>query len=171
MNEKISRLMDGEVDPQEFERICGEMKSPGALHTWVCYHVIGDSLRGTRGVSPGLTTRFCAALAVEPTVLAPHLAQSVQRGRTAQVATAAWAVAATVAAVTVVGWTAFSMVEAPPTAVAKAREAATVRAAQIKPDLPADYLIAHQEYSPSLPVQGAGPYLRAVAVTGNEPRP
>jgi sigma-E factor negative regulatory protein RseA len=87
------------------------------------------------------------------------------------VATAAWAVAATLAAVTVVGWTAFSMVDAPPTAVAKAREAATVRAAQIKPDLPADYLIAHQEYSPSTAIQSTGPYLRAVAVSGNEPRP
>ena len=167
MNENISRLMDGEVDTQEFDRICGEMKSPDAMDTWVCYHVIGDQLRGARGVSPGLTSRFCAALAAEPTVLAPADA----RPRSAQVATAAWAVAATLAAVTVVGWTAFSMVDAPPTAVARAREAATVRAAQIKPDLPADYLIAHQEYSPSTAIQGIGPYLRAVAVTGNEPRP
>jgi hypothetical protein len=89
------------------------------------------------------------------------------------VATAAWAVAATLAAVTVVGWTAFSMVDAPPTAVARAREAATVRAAQVKPagDIPADYLIAHQEYSPSMVAQSAGPYLRAVAVAGSEPRP
>ena len=167
MNENISRLMDGEVDTQEFDRICREMKLPGAIDTWVCYHVIGDQLRGARGVSPGLTPRFCAALSAEPTVLAP----AVARPRSAQVATAAWAVAATLAAVTVVGWTAFSMVDAPPTAVARAREAATVRAAQIKPELPADYLIAHQEYSPSTAIQGMGPYLRAVAVTGNEPRP
>ena len=85
----------------------------------------------------------------------------------------AWAVAATLAAVTVVGWTAFSMVDAPPTAVARAREAATVRAAQVKPpgDIPPDFLIAHQEYSPSMAGQVAGPYLRAVVVTGSEPRP
>ena len=85
----------------------------------------------------------------------------------------AWAVAATLAAVTVVGWTAFSMVDAPPTAVARAREATTIRAAQVKPpgDVPADYLIAHQEYSPSMVAQGAGPFMRAVAVTGTEPRP
>jgi len=169
MNENISRLMDGEVDAQEFERICVELKSPDAMHTWVCYHVIGDSLRGARCVSPSSASRFRAALAAEPTVLAP----AALRPRTAQVATAAWAVAATLAAVTVVGWTAFSMVDSPPTAVARAREAATVHAAQIRPqgDLPADYLIAHQEYSPSTSIQGLGPYLRAVAVTGNEPRP
>jgi sigma-E factor negative regulatory protein RseA len=169
MNEKISRLMDGEVDAQEFERICGEMKSPGAMSAWTCYHVIGDSLRGACGASPGLTARVCAALDAEPTILAP----GAQRERRTQVATAAWAVAATLAAVTVVGWTAFSMVDSPPTAVAKAREAATVRAAQSKPlgDLSTDYVIAHQEYSPSTAIQGMGPYLRAVAVTGNEPRP
>ena len=105
------------------------------------------------------------------TMLAPHLATPPQRRRTEHVATAAWAIAATLAAVTVVGWTAFSMVDAPPTAVAKAREAATVRAAQLKSELPADYLLAHQEYSPSTAIQSTGPYLRAVSVTGNEPRP
>jgi sigma-E factor negative regulatory protein RseA len=169
MNESISRLMDGEVGPQEFEHICADMKAPDAMSTWVCYHVIGDQLRGAREVSPRFAMRFCEALAAEPTVLAP----GAQRARPAQVATFAWAVAATLAAVTVVGWTALSMVDAPPTAVAKAREAATVRAAQIKPqaDVPADYLLAHQEYSPSVVVQGMGPYMRAVAVTGSEPRP
>ena len=169
MNENISRLMDGEVDAQEFDRILGEMKAPAAMDTWVCYHVIGDQLRGAQRVSTRFSARFCAALAAEPTVLAP----AAPRARSTQVATAAWAVAATLAAVTVVGWTALSMVDAPPTAVARAREAATVRAAQGKPlpDLPADYLIAHQEYSPSTAIQGMGPYMRAVAVTGNEPRP
>jgi sigma-E factor negative regulatory protein RseA len=165
--------MDGEVDAQEFDRFCGDLKSPAALETWVCYHVIGDQLRGAHGVSTRFSARFGAALAAEPTVLAPPSAGPASRTRSTQVATAAWAIAATVAAVTVVGWTAFSMVDAPPTAVARAREAATVRAAQAKPlpDLPADYLIAHQEYSPSSAIQGMGPYMRAVAVTGSEPRP
>jgi sigma-E factor negative regulatory protein RseA len=169
MNESISRLMDGEVDEQEFARICGDLKSPDVMNTWVCYHVIGDQLRGARGVSPRLTMRVCAALAAEPTMLSP----GAQRGRKAQVATAAWAIAASIAAVTIVGWTAFSMVDSPPMAVARARDAATVRAAAIKSpaELPADYLIAHQEYSPSTAILGMGPYLRAVAVTGNEPRP
>ena len=171
MNENISRLMDGEVDAQEFDLFCAEMKSPEAMNAWACYHVIGDQLRGAHGVSAGFAARFRAALVAEPTMLAPQLAASPQRRRTEHVATAAWAIAATVAAVTVVGWTAFSMVDAPPTAVAKAREAATVRAAQIKSELPADYLLAHQEYSPSTAIQSTGPYLRAVSVTGNEPRP
>ena len=50
MNESISRLMDGEVGPQEFEQICAEMKAPDAMGTWVCYHVIGDHLTDDRRV-------------------------------------------------------------------------------------------------------------------------
>jgi sigma-E factor negative regulatory protein RseA len=168
MNENISRLMDGEVDDAEFERWCAELKSEDAMRTWVCYHVIGDHLRGAHAVS---TTRFSArfrtALAAEPTVLSPQARQ-----RTSQPATFAWAVAATLAAVTVVGWTAFSMIEVPPTAVAKAREAASMRATQSKPpaDISNEYLLAHQEYSPSMAIQGGVPYLRAATATSAEPR-
>jgi sigma-E factor negative regulatory protein RseA len=169
MNENISRLMDGELDDAEFERCFAELKGEGAMQAWVCYHVIGDHLRGAHGVARGFAVRFSAALAAEPTVIAP--ARRAQR--TTEPATFAWAVAATLAAVSVVGWTAFSMVEVPPTAVARAREAASVRAAQVKPpgDVPADYLIAHQEYSPATVIQGGGSYVRAVANTGVEPRP
>ncbi len=169
MNENISRLMDGELDDVEFERCCNELKADGAMQAWVSYHVIGDTLRGAHGASPGFAARFSAALAAEPTVLAPRSA-----ARTGQPATFAWAVAAaaTLAAVTVVGWTAFSMVDVPPNAVAKAREATTVRAAQVRPpaDIPADYLLAHQEYSPAAVIQG-GSLMSAVANTGVQPRP
>lgn len=169
MNENISRLMDGELDGVEFERCCEELKADGAMQAWVCYHLIGDHLRGAQGLSPGFAARFAVALAAEPTVLAPNR----RTQRTAQPATFAWAVAATLAAVTVVGWTAFSMVEVPPSVVAKAREATSVRAAQVKPatDLPADYLVAHQEYSPATAIQGGGSYLRAVTAIPAEPRP
>ncbi|MEO8509456.1 MAG: sigma-E factor negative regulatory protein [Betaproteobacteria bacterium] len=163
MNENISRLMDGELDEAEFERCCAGLKSDDAMRTWVCYHVIGDQLRGAHAHSARLSTRFAAALAAEPTVLAP----APRVHAPTQPATFAWAVAATLAAVTVVGWTAFSMVDVPPNAVAKAREAATVRAAAVKPpaEVPADYLVAHQEYSPATAIQGGGSYLRAAVAT------
>ena len=50
MNENISRLMDGELGDDEFERCIGSLKSDDAMQTWVCYHVIGDQLRGAHGV-------------------------------------------------------------------------------------------------------------------------
>ena len=161
----ISRLMDGEVDEAEFERCLAGMRSDEARETWMCYHVIGDSLRGAQGISGDFTVRLRAALADEPTVLAPQ----PRRPRTSEPATFAWAVAATLAAVTVVGWTAFSMVDVPPNAIAKAREAASVRAAQVRPpaDVVNEYLLAHQEFSPAMAIQT--PYLRAATVTGVEP--
>ena len=166
MNENISRLMDGEIDDAEFERCVAELKSEEAMGTWICYHVIGDQLRGSRCMSKHFSVRFKAVLAAEPTVLAPP----PPRVRT-QPATFAWAVAATMAAVTVVGYTAFSMVEVPPTGVAKAREATTVRAqARAPADVPTEYLLAHQEYSPAMAIQGGGPYLRAATATAAEPR-
>ncbi|MCC7038822.1 MAG: sigma-E factor negative regulatory protein [Burkholderiales bacterium] len=174
MNEKISRLMDGELDAAEFDACCAQLGSAEARATWRCYHVIGDHLRGT-GVAAGggdaFLSRLHTALAAEPTVLAP------QRVRTATPpATFAWAIAATLAAVTVVGWTAMSMVDVPPNGMAKARDVATVRAGAIRSpaaDLPNEYLLAHQEYSP-LALQGGAPYLRSAAMTAPapvEPRP
>ncbi len=50
------------------------------------------------------------------------------------------------------------MLDTQPTAIAKAREAARFAHAQAKaqPVAP-DYLIAHQEYSPTTQIQGVGP--------------
>lgn len=169
MNEHVSRLMDSDLDDAEFERLCAELKSDASMETWACYHVIGDQLRGARGMTPGFSRRFATTLAAEPTVLAPAAARA---SRQSAPAAFAWAVAATLAAVTVVGWTAFSMVDAPSTALVRARDATTVRAAQIKPagDVPAEYLVAHQEYSPATAIQGGSAYLRNAVSNGVQPR-
>lgn len=165
MNEDLSRLMDGELDDGDIDRVLGGSRDPQALVTWACYHVIGDALRGTAG-GTRLPRGFEQAFAAEPTVLAPR--QRLPR----PVATWAWAAAATLAAVTVVGWTAMSLTETPGTAVAKAREAGAVTAAQVRPQvLPQDYLLVHQEYSPATALQGVRPYLRAVSAPAGDSRP
>ena len=157
MNEEISRLMDGDLeDDAAFERVVGGMKQPGAMATWVCYHAIGDSLRGECTVSSRVSRRLAIALASEPTVLAPQ--RRVERP-----AAWAWAAAATVAAVAVVGWTAVSMTDAPTSAVALAREAASVRPDALRAQvIPADYIYAHRETSPGIPIQVVSPLQRAV---------
>jgi len=165
MNEDISRLMDGDGDADALDRLCRDRAKSEPIATWVCYHVIGDTLRGSGTPVPGFAARFSAVLASEPTVLAPQRAS-------ARPATWAWAAAATVAAVGVVSMTAMSLSDSPVTAVAKAREAATVRAAQVRPQaVPADYLFAHQEYSPATALQGVGPYARAVAAPAGVDQP
>ena len=157
MNENISRLMDGELEPSELDGVCAGLKRPDAMATWTCYHVIGETLRGTPTLAAGTVERFAVRLAAEPTVLAP-------RPRAASgAATWAFAAAATVAAITVVGWTAMSVLGDTPTAVAKAGEATAVSASRVRPSaVPPDFLLAHQEYSPAAAIQGVGPYLRAV---------
>jgi len=157
MNEKISRLMDGDLETHEVDDVCAGLTRPEALSTWTCYHVIGESLRGSAVVGIRVSARVAARLAAEPTVLAPRPRAS------ATPATWAFAAAATVAAVSVVGWTAMSLVGEPPAAMAKARETTVASAVRGRPsNVPADYLLAHQEYSPAMAIQGMGPYLRAV---------
>lgn len=165
MGEQISRLMDGELEGTEADAAFRELKQPDGVATWVCYHVIGDSLRRSGAPAPGFSERFAARLAAEPTILAPV-------PRQAHRLPFVWAAAATVAAVTVVGWVAVSSLDSQSTAVARAREAAVALAPQAKkPPVSPDYLIAHQEYSPTTQIQGVGPYLRAVSAGGTDGRP
>lgn len=160
MNEQISRLMDGEIDASDVEAVCAALKSDVAMATWNCYHTIGDALRGETAVTRSVSVAVSRQLAQEPAILAPRM------GGVAGPASWAWAVAASVAAVTVVGWTAYSMVDSTPAGFAKAREAGTVRAAQVRAvTVPTDYLLAHQEYAPANVLQGVGPYLRDVAAS------
>ena len=160
MNEQISRLMDGEIDASETEALCAMMKSDSAIATWSCYHTIGDALRGETAVTRPVGAAVARQLAAEPTVMAPRMRA------VGQPASWAWAAAASLAAVAVVGWTAYSLIDGAPAGLAKAGEAGSMRAAQIRPlTVPADYLLAHQEYAPANALQGVGPYLRDVAAT------
>ncbi len=170
MNESISRLMDGDADDEAVARVCRACGEGGTMATWVSYHVIGDVLRNGGTPAPGFSRRFSQSFAGEPTVLAPasSAAARAARGerdeRLGHRLGVVWAMAATAAAVGVVGWTAVSLTEAPDTAIARARESVAVNAAQLRPQsVPADYLLAHQEYSPATAMQGVGPYLRAVS--------
>ena len=141
MNENISRLMDGEVDDARIRALLrGAEVAEARCSAWVCYHVIGDQLRGAHGVSRGVR-RALLPRRWRPSPRCSRLARRTAP-RTAQAATFAWAVAATLAAVTVVGWTAFSMVDV---AAHRRRQGArgghgARRAGQAAGDVPADYL-------------------------------
>jgi len=157
--EELSSLIDGELASERFDSVCQELRSEPAVDTWVCYHVIGDALRGTHGSTPGFASRFAARLAAEPTVLSPR--------RRPGPAALALAVAATVAAVAVVGWVALTTMPEGngtiATAMTAARQAASVRVVDARPPVDNEYLVVHQEYSPTTAIQGVRPYLRAVA--------
>ena len=162
MNDRISALMDGEVD----ERSAGPLiealsRDDAARRTWRTYHVIGDSMRGGPLLSERFTERVAQRLAAEPTVLAPRrIRPQSQRWFTLSAA------AASIAAVAFVGWMAF----------APQQQGAPLPGAQIVKAIPEpkpnmvpmptaanDYLLAHQGFSPRVSLQGMAPYVRTVA--------
>jgi len=138
MNERISRLMDGELEGVEAETAFRELhQHPDGLMTWACYHIVGDTLRRSGAPIAGFSERFAARLSAEPTVLAPKPRQ-VHR------LPFAWAAVATVAAVSVVGWVAVSTLDPQPKVMAKAREVLSARAPRLSAQqVSPDYLIAH----------------------------
>ena len=133
------------------------------MRTWVCYHVIGDQLRGAHGISHAVlgALRRRARRGADGA-----RAGRASRRRAAQPATFAWAVAATLAAVTVVGLDGVldgRGAARPPSPRRARRRRCARRRCRPPADVPADYLLAHQEYSPATAIQGGGSYLRAVA--------
>lgn len=100
MKENLSALMDGELADKDAEPLITHLNSDPALQTaWQEYHLIGDALRGNVLLPVDVREQVKAALAQEPTVLAPRRMQ-----RRAARPAARFAVAASVALAGVVGW-------------------------------------------------------------------
>ena len=165
MKDKISALMDGELERQEASGALRELDGEGeAREAWRRYHLIGDVMRDSRLLSAGFAARVSERLANEPTVLAP--------GRiTPKPAIVRWqalSAAASIAAVAMVGWVAFGPQQGAAPGVPVASQApAPVETAQVQqvapPDAANDYLLAHQGYSPRNSLQGVAPYVRMVS--------
>jgi sigma-E factor negative regulatory protein RseA len=161
MKEQISALMDGELDERAAGEVIGALRREGgALESWRIYHLISDGMRDTRVLSEGFTARFSERLAAEATVLAP----SSLPGRT-PVQRFAFAAAASVAAVALVGWLAFAPQPEAPQPIAQApAPAPVVQAVNVPlPSAANDYLLAHQGFSPRVSLQGMAPYVRTVS--------
>jgi len=159
--------MDGEIDESEVTGQVRRMKEDPQLRAaWGTYHLIGDTLRGEKiGLSQDFTGKLGARLAEEPTILAP-------RSRTPLQASArrfALPVAASLGGVALVAWLAvFNNPFAPqkenlalnppaPSGV-QTRLAANPASGEVN-----DYLLAHQQFSPSTTMQGVASYVRTVS--------
>lgn len=154
MNEQISEFMDGEADDAQARRLMAILQHSEAQHEWHAYHLIGDELRGTSSVSRDFMERFTTRLAEEPTVLAPN------RFARPRPRTFALSAAASVAAVGFVVWAVMQTGGESTTSgmvVANAPQA-ELASASVNP-----YLLAHQEYSPSVAMQGMSSYVHTVS--------
>ena len=174
MKEKISTLMDGELDERSARvQIDALGNDREALETWRHYHLISDAMRDSVLLSEGFAARLSERLAAEPTVIAPQaLSGAAPRKWRAFPAAAA----AGVAAVSLVAWLALSPQQqaAPVAQVVQASKAAVVpQAKPIMVPLPSaanDYLLAHQGFSPGMSLQGMAPYVRTVSDSTQEAR-
>jgi sigma-E factor negative regulatory protein RseA len=156
MRQEISALMDGEMYEDQADVFFDRLKRhPEARQDWESYHLIGDALRQPDHICKGFGKSFHEKLQAEPTVFAPH-------NRTSQrIRNFALSAVASVMALALVAWLSVQVGSepAPQVATVQPDNAGAVRPASAQDD----YLMAHQEFSPSADVHGAASYIHAVA--------
>ncbi len=134
--DKISALMDGELDEHEASRLFARLKPQDELReSWDTFHLIGDAMRGDCRLSP----HFSAADG-RTSGSGAHGARAPRRRDTAKrVNTYVLSAAASLSAVALVVWVAFSInpLSTPPQVVAKARDSRRVPRLPPPPRLPA----------------------------------
>lgn len=159
MKEQISALMDGELFDDEAEALLDTMKrNPETDEDWQTYHLIGDILRQPDQAHADISAAVRQRLQAEPTILAPRARTRQQKARWF-----ALSAAASVLAVGVVAWMSVQIAPEPAPQIAAQQSGYSVRPASYQTDGGVnDYLMAHQEMSPSAEMQGGAPYVRAV---------
>ncbi|HEX7454485.1 MAG TPA: sigma-E factor negative regulatory protein [Gallionella sp.] len=163
MKHEISALMDGELFEDEAEILFGQIKrDPSAHRDWATYHMIGDVLRQPEYVHRDISAIVRERLQNEPTVLAPRSHALKQKARVF-----ALSAAASLLAVGVVAW--MSLQISPEHASQMAMQDSNIRPVnlQIQPKSN-DYLMAHQEFSPSNDMNGGASYIRTVTFSPEE---
>ena len=145
MKDRISALMDGELDEREAaEAIAALTSDPQGRDAWRTYHLIGDALREGRSI------------------VAPR--RQAANSPNWRLALPAMAVAAAVA---FVSWVAFVPNQADKPAEAPIAQAPAIVPA---PEAANDYLLAHQGFSPRVALQGMTAYVRTVSEQRTEKR-
>ncbi len=155
MKQEISVLMDGEMFEDEAELFFDKLKrNPRATQDWSVYHLIGDALRQPEHIHCDISPAFRERLQAEPTILAPHTR------RPQRVKHYALSAVASVMALALVAWMSMQVASEPAPQLAAVQHNNAVRPAAFQAN---DYLMAHQEFSPSADVQGAASYIHTVA--------
>jgi sigma-E factor negative regulatory protein RseA len=163
MKHEISALIDGELFEDEAEILFDRIKrEPDAHRDWATYHMIGDVLRQPDYIHRDISALVRERLQNEPTVLAPRSHAFKQKARVF-----ALSAAASLLAVGVVAW--MSLQISPEVSPQMAMRQTDIRPVnlQIQPKSN-DYLMAHQEFSPSNDMNGGASYIRTVTYSPEE---
>ncbi len=143
MNEQISALIDDEIAAEDAAHLIISIQSDSqAAEAWSQYHLIGDAMRATATLSPGFKQNLMQKIELEATVLSPNAALTNRDSELKQKSKipATWSIAASFAAVMVVGWVVMHQ------QTQSGNESASVEVAQ---SIPTEYLMAHQASAPS----------------------
>ena len=157
MKQEISALMDGELFDDDAEAVLDKLKrNPDKQDEWRTYHLISDVLRQSDHVHANINIAIRERLQAEPTVLAPRSRASHN---------ARWfalSAAASVMAFTLVAWLSVQIGSETAPQIAM-QQSSVVHSVSLPANGLDDYLVAHQEFSPSLDVYGMTPYVHTVA--------
>ena len=158
MKQQISILMDGELFDDEAEALLDKLKrNSNVCEEWQAYHLIGDVLRQPDHACCNISAAMRERLHAEPTVLAPR-AQASRNARWF-----ALSAAASVMALSLVTWMSMQIKSEPVQQIAMQKSAALRPASFSGSKGLNNYLMAHQEFSPSADMQGTASYIRTVA--------
>lgn len=173
MTEQISALADDEIALEDAKHLMASMQpnSPAA-EAWREYHLIGDVMRGSDALSANFKRNLMAKLDLEPTVLSPNaswtgasnghnetdeLSEVGNKNQVQEIESnlpATWSIAASFAAIMVVGWMVLqtqvtNTVEPVMVAQTKAPNETPSLLAANEQAIPDEYLVAHQASAPS----------------------
>ena len=155
MTEQLSALADNEIDLADAEYLLASMQANSpAAEAWSRYHLIGDVMRGTPTLRANFKDDLMAKIDMEPTVLAPNAAWLKSAAKADGAASKsggqqiAWSMAASFAAILVVGFMVLQAQVADPSLNTNVATAdASVQTSEVA--IPAEYLTAHQSSAPS----------------------
>ncbi|MEQ1768025.1 MAG: sigma-E factor negative regulatory protein [Methylotenera sp.] len=167
MTEQLSALADDEIALKDAEYLMAAMQpNSHSAELWSQYHLIGDVMRGTAALSPNFKQNLMQKIDLEPTVLSPNAGwlnqnkadkPSEEMHRKTPVT---WSIAASFAAVMVVGWmvlqtqvgdtlTQVVVAEAVTTQQPAAITVSSAEQAVSEQAIPTEYLSAHQASAPT----------------------
>ncbi len=174
--EWLSALADGELQGRELERALDALQhDPELQASWQHYHLIRDSVSSNldEAMDLQLHSRISAAIADEPTILAPR-----RQHRPWLKQAAGLAIAASVTAIAIIGVQNMNSVTpqptvAPlaakqdyiriePTLVAAGPEKSREKADEGRDNAITPYLVEHNEFANNRGMQGVLPYVRIV---------
>lgn len=179
MKDKLSALLDGDLDEQSARPVFDSLRRDASLRRdWDAYCTIGDVLRGEGAGSPDMLKRVMATIEVEPTLLAPQ-PRTEETASGSRAWRALMPIAASVMGVAAVGLVASSIYSGsePVAQVASVVERAHIAdSAPVRPvavtvdveDPHREYVFAHQAMTGGGPIPGAVQYIRSVSVAGQD---